>query len=136
MKRLLLSVVVAATAIMARAEYTTMTFTTTDNQATIISASALTITFSGKILIAESADSQIALPLDLMASMHFSEGGDGELSAIDTILSDTATADVYTLDGIHAGRFTSVGEMHSQLPAGIYIIRNSKGETCKLILTK
>jgi len=101
-------------------EYTYLVFTLSDGTKKAVTASNLTIAFSGENLIATSGSETLAtLPLTSLTQMEFSHDDATGIEGItvDQIVTDEATV-VYDLNG----RRMPQG---AQLPKGIYILKNS-----------
>lgn len=101
-------------------EYTYLVFTLSDGTKKAVTASNLTIAFSGDNLIATSGSETLAtLPLTSLTQMEFSNDDVTgiESVSVDQIVTDEATV-VYDLNG----RRMPQG---AQLPKGIYILKNS-----------
>lgn len=118
---LLLMMAMAGTQSLRAADYTYLTFETTDGAKASVEVSSLTITVSGNTLTAGSQ----TFALSNLLKMYFSNAD--ETTAIEEITAETLdeAVDVYDLQGHKVSK--------DQLRKGIYIVK-SKSRTYKMIV--
>ena len=108
-------------------EYTYLTFQTKDGTQYSLAVSGLTITFADGNMLASDGTS---LPLSSLSKMYFSTTSDISGLKID----DTKEAVlVFNSSGIQIGAYSTLQEALSSLGKGLYLIKNNKGETNKVI---
>ncbi len=113
---------------MKAAGYDYLVFTLTDGTTTAVTASSLTITFSGDNLIAGNGSGTLAtLPLAELVQMEFSND---DPTGITTISTDKLTTDdstvIYDMNGRRMAQGTS-------LPRGMYIVK-TQSRTIKVYI--
>ncbi len=118
---LLLMMVMAGAQSLRAADYTYLTFETTDGAKASVEVSSLTITVSGNTLTAGSQ----TFALSNLLKMYFSNAD--ETTAIEEITAETLdeAVDVYDLQGHKVSK--------DQLRKGIYIVK-SKSRTYKMMV--
>lgn len=118
---LLLMMAMAGAQSLRAADYTYLTFETTDGAKASVEVSSLTITVSGNTLTAGSQ----TFALSNLLKMYFSNAD--ETTAIEEITAETLdeAVDVYDLQGHKVSK--------DQLRKGIYIVK-SKSRTYKMIV--
>lgn len=141
MKKVFLTVLIAACALVSRADgYPYLAFQTLDGAVSTISTSGLTLTYSEGTLTASAAaqgDAQgagetLTLETARLSRMYFTDTATGvqALSAS----AGVQTVDVFTADGRRAGRFGSLQEAMARLPKGAYVVKAADGLTVKIAL--
>lgn len=118
---LLLMMAMAGAQSLRAADYTYLTFETTDGAKASVEVSSLTITVSGNTLTAGSQ----AFALSNLLKMYFSNAD--ETTAIEEITAETLdeAVDVYDLQGHKVSK--------DQLRKGVYIVK-SKSRTYKMMV--
>jgi len=118
---LLLMMVMAGAQSLRAADYTYLTFETTDGAKASVEVSSLTITVSGNTLTAGSQ----TFALSNLLKMYFSNAD--ETTAIEEITAETLdeAVDVYDLQGHKVSK--------DQLRKGVYIVK-SKSRTYKMMV--
>lgn len=113
---------------MRAAQYDYLVFTLTDGTKTAVTASNLTITFSGDNLIAGNGSGTLAtLPLAQLTQMEFSDDDPTGITNISAdMLTTDGTAAVYDMNGRRMPNGT-------QLPAGMYIVK-TQNRTIKVYI--
>lgn len=133
MKRFLLMGVFCIAAMAAMAESPAVVFTTTDGAKHSVSIQGLDITFANGNMIVKNNETTLTLPLAEMATMEF----DGIATVIaEKSIAIDSTVSVSSLDGKFAGKFDNMREVAASLPAGIYVVKTTTGETVKIMLSK
>lgn len=134
MKKFLLSTLVIMASLNAWADYNFMVFNYSNGEAVAIQADGLSITVEGNQLeITNSKGESLSIEASALASMQFTNT---DPAGIKDILSVGQEITVFNLEGICVGKFESIDHARNSLAQGIYIIKNLKGETVKLILGK
>lgn len=116
-----------------RGENTHMLFRSSDGIVQSIPAENLVMTFSDGQLHAVAGSESIEVPLASLQAMYF-----GDLSAVALFeTGDTfGPVTVYTTDGMTRGAYDSLSNAHASLPRGLYIVKDTKGSTRKIAVTK
>ncbi len=128
-KNLIITLAFALPMMMAAADYPWLTFLMADNTELSVASDNLEINYSDGNLQLTSATVDQSIPVNQIKSMRFTTLS----SAIDEIADDfTSPADYFTLSGVCVGRFATLDEARSSLPAGIYIGK-SESKTLKVI---
>lgn len=141
MKKFLLTGVLALAFLGAKADYTSMTFSTLDDVEHVIDISGLEIGFVDGKLVATSDNSTLTLPMSSLKSMQFSNDDptdpEPEPSAIATVGADCASSvTLYSIDGVCRGVFSSINEASQTLPKGVYILKTETGFNTKIAIRK
>lgn len=126
------ALIACGAAVTASAEYPTMLMKMSDGTEHAISTSGLTINYSQGMMNATNTSGEIlTLPLEQLISMEFNN-----TVSIDgaTIANSDGSITVYTLDGTELGLYASAAHALNELPAGVYVIKNSSGITSKIII--
>ena len=121
---------VAQTASAELYDYPYMAFQTADGTVKTVSVSSLSLTISDGTLIATSGESAEQFTLSDLSKMYFTT------EAVATKVqnpesTEPSEVEVTSLAGIPCGVFSSVEAARQSLPAGMYIVKNSK-ETFKI----
>lgn len=111
-------------------DYPYVAFQTTDGIVKTISVSSLSLTVSDGVLIATSDDGAESFTLSDLSKMYFTT--EAAVTKVQNAEStDTSGVEVTSLAGVFYGTFPSVEAARQSLPAGMYIVKNSK-ETFKI----
>lgn len=126
MKKVLLVLMMMTGMLTAHADsYTYLTFEKSDGTLTSVSLSSLSITISGTTLTA--GDQTFALA-DL-TKMYFTTA---DVTAIDEVKTAVSgEVEVFSMNGVAMGKYTTVQEAMSSLRTGVYIVK-SNGKTVKV----
>ena len=126
MKKVLLVLLMMTGMLTAHADsYTYLTFEKSDGTLTSVSLSSLSITISGTTLTA--GDQSFALA-DL-TKMYFTTA---DVTAIDEVKTAVkGEVEVFSMNGVAMGKYTTVQEAMSSLRTGVYIVK-SNGKTVKV----
>ena len=130
MKRLLLSISFSLAAILSvcAGDYDYLVFVKTGSPAQAVTALGATITFADGNMQVVSNGETTTIPLSEMSEMYFSStSGISDLRAA----SDDNMVGVYSASGQHVATFQSLDDAKSQLPRGMYIVRQN-GEIRKI----
>lgn len=133
MKKLYLAGLVALTALCAQADYSSLMFKTTDGKTQNVSLNGLEITFDDSSMIVKNADGTVSFPLTSLSTMEFS---DGSTVVVENFIKDNSSFNVFTIDGVAMGTFENIANAAANLPAGIYVLNFSNGETSKIVVSK
>lgn len=111
-------------------DYPYLAFQTTDGIVKTVSVSSLSLTISDGALIATSDDGTESFTLSDLSKMYFTtEAVTTKVQNPET--TDSSEVEVTSLAGVFCGTFPSVEAARQSLPAGMYIVKNSK-ETFKI----
>lgn len=126
MKKVLLVLLMMTGMLTAHADsYTYLTFEKSDGTLTSVPLSSLSITISGTTLTA--GDQTFALA-DL-TKMYFTTA---DVTAIDEVnTAVNGEVEVFSMNGVAMGKFTTMQEAMSSLRTGVYIVK-SNGKTVKV----
>ena len=133
MRKILLSLICGASSLLAWAEYPYMAFKTLDGCEQTIRTAGLEITFADGVLTANAAEEAISIPLENLVSMQFT---DRAAKAEIAVVGQDSEVSVFRADGTLAGTYPSVQDATRALDAGLYVFKNSKGETWKIVVQK
>ena len=114
--------------------YNAMVFTMNNGSQKSISTENLEITFSNSELQAKSDQTVLTLTLTDVKSMNFGETVTSSVSSLES--EKEITVYIFTLSGIYTGSFPSLSNAVENLEKGIYVIRNTEGETFKITVEK
>jgi hypothetical protein len=103
------------------ADYPYLVFTNTAGTNTVMNVSSLTIRVSGNSLQVTNSEGTESFTLTDLASMQFSK--DGSTSAIENVLDADGEVDVFAVNGVKLGSFSSLTEAARSLCAGAYVIK-------------
>ena len=109
-------------------EVTRLQFETTDGSVKQIPIENLEIIFEEGNLIATQDENELILPLDQLISMRFK---DAESKISDMVIDPIKDLTLYDISGVKIGNYNSLEDLLN-LPKGIYIIQDSKGNTIKI----
>lgn len=160
MHKFLLPLVMMLLPLLAKAEYTTLTFVLSDGQNVTTSLTDLRIGFTDTELIAVSEGGQYNIALDKLMALEYSDatpdqgsepnpdddpnnntggddpnqGDDPDVSVAQFTVDQAVNA--YSAAGLSLGQFDSVAAATAKLPAGTYIFTNKSGQTLKIQIIK
>lgn len=129
MKKTLLVTFALAVITTSRAQnFEYLTFEQTDGTCLSLPVSGLTLTFSGGNLVSSDGTT---IPLSSLSKMFFTE-----TSGITSLPAHQPEGPVsaYTTAGSYAGQFSDSQEAIRQLPKGLYIMKDSKGNVAKTLI--
>ncbi len=131
MKKVLFVILLAAqTASAELYDYPYMAFQTTDGIVKTVSVSSLSLSVSKGVLIATSDDGTESFTLSDLSKMYFTS--EAVVTKVQNPESTgSSKVEVTSLAGVFCGTFPSVEAARQSLPAGMYIVKNSK-ETFKI----
>lgn len=111
-------------------DYPYMAFQTTDGIVKTVSVSSLSLSVSNGVLIATSGDGTESFTLSDLSKMYFTS--EAVVTKVQNPESTgSSEVEVTSLAGVFCGTFPSVEAARQSLPAGMYIVKNSK-ETFKI----
>ena len=118
-------------AVMAQAgEYAYLVFTNAAGTKTALSVNDMTLKVNGTQLDVTNAEGTVNFTLTDLVRMEFSADG---LTAIEKVLDGDAPVQVYSVNGMTLGNFSSLVQAVQQLDKGVYIMVQS-GKSQKLIV--
>lgn len=125
----LLSAMLATAATKAET-YPYLTFQSADGTMQSVEVESLTMTFSdGKLLVSNGTKS-LELAVADLSSMFFSTSDATGIETVSAAETDGNVA-VFSLQGTSVGSFSSVQQLRTSAPAGVYIIKKG-GKTQKI----
>ena len=129
MKKLMI-ILMCMTAMIPKAmayDYSYLSFETSDGSVISMDVSSLKITISGTTLTVTNNSANQSFVLTNLSNMHFSSTDETTDAAGITSLddSDSQEVEVYSLSGFVMGTFDSLNSAKSNLPKGIYVIKNN-----------
>ncbi len=111
-------------------DYPYMAFQTTDGIVKTVSVSSLSLSVSNGVLIATSDDGTESFTLSDLSKMYFTS--EAVVTKVQNPESTgSSEVEVTSLAGVFCGTFPCVEAARQSLPAGMYIVKNSK-ETFKI----
>lgn len=118
-------------AVMAQAgEYAYLVFTNAAGTKTALSVNDMTLQVNGTQLDVTNAEGTVNFTLTDLVRMEFSADG---LTAIENVLDGDQPVQVYSVNGMTLGNFSSLVQAVQQLDKGVYIMVQS-GKSQKLIV--
>lgn len=134
MKKLFLCGAILLASLTALADYNFMEFNYSDGNVKVISAEGLTITVEGNTLeISNTKGESFNVDASSLTSMQFTNN---DPAGVKTIIDGEIPVMVFDLEGRKIGVFESLNSARNALNNGIYVIKNSDGETIKLVIGK
>lgn len=135
MKKYLLFIFMAMTAIAVHAEFNRLVFCTLDGEEQSVGLTDLSISFTNGEMIATSEGESVKIPLTALKSMEFSSGMSGNVTvSADNRLEGKIT--VYNTDGQLYGSFDSMTSACNGLPTGVYVFKAENGLTSKVLINR
>lgn len=121
MKKKMMLLMVALGAMTAQAyDYPYLTFQKTDGTVQSVAVDDLTIAVSDGQLVATNADGSQTFTLTELSKMYFSTT---DAAAIEDVTASEAAVEVYTVQGVSKGAFSSMEAARATLQRGVYIIK-------------
>lgn len=130
MKQIITFLIAVVATLVARADYSTLSFRTEGGATHYLAITGLEISFTQENLTASNRETSISLPLAQIESMAFSDLAAG-VNAIDSDKMNGAVS-VYSLSGTSLGAYSSFPEALNRVPIGIYLFKYSDGTTLKI----
>jgi hypothetical protein len=130
MKKFLLLILSAASMATMSAAELQLVFQTTDGaKFAVVAASASMTVADGNLHIASNAQEVKAIELTKLDKMYFSD----DMSGINDVFASNATAavDVYALNGVYLGTYSSMADATASVGAGVYLFK-SGSQTLKI----
>lgn len=127
MRKTVILLALLVCAVMAQAgDYAYLVFVNQSNDTTVLSVTNLTMSISENSLTVTNTEGTVNFTLTDLRFMQFMTE-DGEMAdALENVLDADAPVDVYTLQGVRAGRFGSLREAAAVLGKGSYVITDGK----------
>ena len=114
-------------------KYNSLKFTSSTDETFIVATDNLEIFVEGETLIFSNTD--LTLPLSSLVSMEFTE--DENTSKIEELVFDpNCSVKVYNVNGTPVGSFDSYSEALDSLGKGIYVVKDSNGNSLKVNVEK
>ena len=139
MKKLIV-ILLAIVAIGAQADdftYKYLVMSESDGAKTYLDVEDLELTFANGVLSARNSARSYTFTLASLSSMQFAQtsGPTTAVSQPSSLDTQSSPVEVFTLSGVSRGSFSSLSEMKSSLPAGIYLVKQN-GTTTKITVRK
>lgn len=133
MKKYLLSLILAITALTVNAEYDRLLFFTTGGDVQSVGLTNLKITFTDTEMTASSSENVVKIALVDLQTMAFA----GDVVGVDfATAADKEPVSVYAIDGSLKGHYDSLTEAATSLPSGVFIFKTESGITAKLMIKR
>ena len=114
--------------------YSYLEFTSNTSEIYTVATNNLEILVNGENLIFSNTD--LMIPLSSLISMEFTEYDDSP-AAIDTVKFDgNGLVTVYNIDGTALGSFDSYTDALSSLGKGVYVVKDTIGNSLKISVGK
>lgn len=136
MKKYLLLVFMAITAIAVHAEYNRLVFRTLDGEELSVGLSDLNISFTSGEMLATSEGESVKIALTSLESMEFANGTTTSIENVNTGNKLEGKIMVYTTDGQLYGSYDSVTSACATLQTGVYIFKAENGINTKIIINR
>lgn len=133
MKKLVIIVIGILVVLVAKADYTTLSFKTVDGQSYHFDIKGLDISFSQEYLTASNPEISFALPLAQIESMEFTNIASIGTDAMINNNKINEETIVFTVSGMAMGIFPSFEDAMQRIPAGVYILKYADGTTIKIV---
>ena len=134
MKKILLSLLAIGGVTPAFSQYESLQLSTLSGENYFMALPGLSITFADATLKAVTGSGATQeIPLADMKSMQFSSEEAGVAAITPSVQNP---AEVFDLSGVSFGTFSSLGEIHSSLPGGTYILNFADGSKSKILIKK
>ena len=129
---LLMSVLAPSLAVAGR--YNSLKFTSNSGEIYTVATNNLEILVNGENLTFSNTD--LTIPLSSLISMEFTDYDDSP-AAIDTVKFDgNGLVTVYNIDGTPVGSFGSYTDALSSLGKGVYVVKDTIGNSLKISVGK
>ena len=126
MRKLILMFLLVCAGMVQAGEYAYLVFTNTEGTQTALSVTDLTMTVNGDQLDVTNAEGTVNFSLTELASMEFSANG---LTALENVLDGDKPVQVYSINGMTLGSFSSLVQAVQQLDRGAYVmVQNGKSQ--------
>lgn len=135
MKKFLLSgALLLGASISMFANFNSLVFNFSDGTSKSLLTAGLVITVNGNTLEVENSQGQsLSINTGKLISMQFvNNNGTG----VKPIEFENSEVEVYNMEGVNLGKFSSIDSARDSLSNGVYILRNTKGETIKIVVKK
>jgi len=131
MRKIVLVLAVCCAMMAQAADYPYLVFTSTAGITTSLSVSNMTLKVNGAQLDVTNAEGTVNFTLTELASMEFS--ATDPTTALENVLDGDKPVQVYSINGMSLGSFSSLVQAVQQLDKGVYImVQNGKSQ--KLIV--
>jgi len=131
MRKIVLVLAVCCAMMAQAADYPYLVFTSTAGTTTSLSVSNMTLKVNGAQLDVTNAEGTVNFTLTELASMEFS--ATDPTTALENVLDGDKPVQVYSINGMSLGSFSSLVQAVQQLDKGVYImVQNGKSQ--KLIV--
>ena len=115
-------------------KYNSLKFTSSTGETYTVATNNLEILVNGEKLTFSNTD--LTIPLSSLISMEFTDY-DGSPAAIDTVNFDVnGLVTVYNIDGTSVGSFDSYTDALSSLGKGVYVVKDTIGNSLKISVRK
>ena len=131
MKKMFLMALLVCAGMVQAGEYAYLVFTNATGTKTALSVENLTLKVNGTQLDVTNAEGTVNFALTELASMEFS--ATDPTTALENVLDGDKPVQVYSINGMSLGSFSSLVQAVQQLDKGVYIMVQS-GKSQKLIV--
>ena len=131
---LMVSLMVLPSSLAMAGRYSSLMFTSNTGEKYSVATNNLEILVNGENLTFSNTD--LTIPLSSLISMEFTDYDDSE-AAIDTVKFDgNGLVTVYNIDGTSVGSFDSYTDALSSLGKGVYVVKDTVGNSLKISVGK
>ena len=131
---LLLSMMAISSSVAIAGRYCSLKFTSNSGETYTVATNNLEILVNGENLTFSNTD--LMIPLTSLVSMEFTDYDDSP-AAIDTVKFDgDGLVTVYNIDGTSLGSFDSYTDALSSLGKGVYVVKDTIGNSLKISVGK
>ena len=131
---LMVSLMVLPSSLAMAGRYSTLMFTSNTGEKYTVATNHLEILVNGENLTFSNTD--LTIPLSSLISMEFTDYDDSP-AAIDIVKFDgNGLVTVYNIDGTSVGSFDSYTDALSSLGKGVYVVKDTFGNSLKISVGK
>ena len=131
---LMVSLMVLPSSLVMAGRYSSLMFTSNTGEKYTVATNNLEILVNGENLTFSNTD--LTIPLSSLISMEFTDYDDSP-ATIDTVKFDgNGLVTVYNIDGTSVGSFDSYTDALSSLGKGVYVVKDTIGNSLKISVGK
>lgn len=127
-RRITFAMIAMASVLMSTAfadGYETLVLKSTTGESYSVKTENLEIYFKdGKLTF---SNSELNLPVSSLVSMEFADKSGGNSGVEEIAVALEGPVEIYTLDGVKAGEFSSLNDAYGSLQKGVYVVRHPNG---------
>ena len=139
MKKLLFLFLLSITTLLSPAtgfagRYKSLKFTSNDGETYTIATNNLEILVSGEAITF--SNTNLILPLSSLVSMEFTDYDENPAAVDSIVIEPTGAVMVYDINGLLVGSFDSYQDALESLREGVFVIKDTKGNSLKISVGK